>query len=362
MPWAIVAGVGALSGIGNYLAQKDANDRAAMIQNQMFQNWMNLNIPDPAEQKVALQQFVSKGTLTPAMQSAIAQAPSEFNKIVKNADTEAAQNRALSELSNIGYSGGLRLQDKAALQDATLRSQAQARAGRQGIVDEMARRGLSGSGYDVAAQLQGQQGDADRQAQASLQTAANAQDRSLKAIMGAGDLANKMSQQDFEQQAAKASAQDRINAFNTTNLRDVNAANTNATNASNYYNLNNAQRIADQNTQLNNAQTMYNKGLIQQQYQNEMSRLAGATGESQALAGTTQRQGQLLGNTISNIGGSAANYALLNSYFGNGKSGGNSASGSGYGDASGLSSNNQAAIDRIRSQEDEDPTYYAYND
>lgn len=300
MPWTLLAG--AASGIGNYFANKTANDRAQMMNDKMFRDWMNLTIPDPAEQKVALERFVSTGELVPVMQKAIAQDPSAFEKIVTNSDQVAAQNRALSELQNIGYEGGLRLQDKAGLQDARIDSIAREKAGRQGIVDSMARKGLTGSGYDVAAQLSGQQGVADREADASLKVAAGAQDRALQAIMGAGKMATDFRGQDFAEKSQKAAAADKIAAFNIANLRDVNQANTSAQNYGQEFNLKNKQRIADQNVGLANAEQQYNKNLIQQNYENEMHRLAGATGQADKIAAGERLGGKQLGNTISNIG------------------------------------------------------------
>ncbi len=347
MPWAALA-LGAGAGIGNFIANKSANDRALMVQNKMFQDWMNLNIPDPAEQKVALQRFVSSGELTPVMQKAISQEPSAFEKIVKNSEYQGAQNRALSELANIGNEGGLRLQDKAALQDARLQATTRERADRLGIADEMGRRGLSGSGYDVAARLSGQQGVADQEANASLKVAANAQDRALQAILGAGKLAGDYRSQDFAEKGARASAEDRINAFNTANLRDVNASNTNAENYANEYNLKNKQRISDQNTTLSNAEQQFNKNLIQQQYDNQVKRLAGATGQAQGIAAGEREGGKILGNTISNIGGAAANYAAMDGYFKN-----NSANGSGYS----MPDNLRASVDKVKDEDE----LYAYN-
>lgn len=321
MPWAALA-IGGLSGIGNFLANSSANDRAAMLQNQQFQQWMQLNVPDPAQQQVAMQQFVSAGKLTPQLETAIKQDPSSFQKIVTDSGQKAAQNTALSQLEDIGRSGGLRLQDKAALQDATLKTQQQARGNRNAIAANMAQRGLGGSGFDVAAQLQGQQGEADQNAKSSLQVAAGAQDRALSAIEGAGNMATQQRSQDFGEQAQKASAADRINQFNTENSRNVNAQNTGIANSAQSANLQNAQNLSNQNTQLSNSQQLYNKGLLQQQYQNQVQKLAGATGQANQVAGTDQKGGQILGNTISNLGTGAAgaissqnNYDLLNNYL-----------------------------------------------
>jgi hypothetical protein len=307
MPWGIASlGVGVVSGIANFLSNQSANDRAQMVQQQQFQKWMELNIPDPAEQKIALQNFVSQGTLSPKMQEAISQEPSEFSKIVTDSGNKAAQTRALSQLEDIGDSGGLRLQDKAALQDSMLSSQARDRGNRQGIAADMARRGMGGSGYDVAAQLQGLSTTSDQNANNSLKVAAGAQDRALQSILGAGDLATKYRTQDFGEQSAKATAADRINQFNTANLRDVNASNVGATNRASEMNLANSQRLSDQNTALANSQQMYNKNLLQQNYENQIKQLQGATGQSDKIAAGDRRTGELQGNAISNIGNSAS--------------------------------------------------------
>lgn len=348
MPWGIVTG--AVTGMANFFANQSANERAMMIQQKNFQDWMNLNIPDPAEQKVALQRFVSQGELTPVMQQAIAQAPSEFKNIVTSSQNKAAQNKALSQLSQIGEQGGLRLQDKAALADARMDAITREKSGRAGIADEMARRGLSGSGYDVAARLSGQQGVADRESNAGLKVASDAQDRALQAIMSSGKMATDYRNQDFGEQAQKASAADRINAFNTANLRDVNAANVGAENATNAFNLQNKQRISDQNTSLSNAEQQYNKGLIQQNYENQMKRLEGATGQVKGMAESERKGGENLGNTISNIGGGVANYAAMEDYF-------NKKQASQNGDGYSAPSNIQSSLNKVKNgyDDDEDP-------
>lgn len=323
MPWlAIGAGASLLSGIGNFLSNSSANDRAAMLQNQAMQQWLKVNIPDPAQQKVALQRFVQQGQLDPVLQTAIQQDPSAFNKIVTDSTYKSAQNNALSQLEDIGNSGGMRLQDKADLQTALMQSQVQERAQRQGIEADMERRGMGASGFDVASQLQGQQTAANQLATNSLQTAANAQNRALQSIEDAGNMATQYQTNDFNQQAQKASAQDRINQFNTQNARDVNAANVGMQNYDQQQNLQNKQDIANRNTQVSNQEQMYNKSLAQQQFEDQSQVAAGMTGQYNNEAQTAQRGGQIAGNTISNIGSgisgaatSQANSDYWDSYF-----------------------------------------------
>lgn len=326
MPWMLaVGGLASLAGgVINAISQSSANDRAAMIQNENLQKWLQLNVPNPEEQKIVVQKFVQQGELDPRMQEAIKQDPSAFEKIVTNPTYSAAQDRALQQLEQIGEEGGLRLQDKAALQDAQQRAAVQERANREGIAAEMARRGMGGSGYDVAARLSGQQSVADRLGEDSLKTAAMAQDRALQAIEGAGNLGTQYRNQAFGEAAQKASAADRINAFNVANARDVNAANTAAQNRAQEMNLAAKQDVSNRNVDMTNQNRLRNANLIQQNYENQMRKMAGMSGQYEGLANTAQRAGQIAGNTASNIasgiGGaasSAAQYQYLDDYLKN---------------------------------------------
>lgn len=303
---------GALSiggGLMNYFSNMSAADRARALQDKALQEFIGIAIPDPERQKLALERFVSQGTLTPELESAIQAAPSEFNKIVTNQKLKASQNRALSRMEQMGLEGGLRLQDKAALQDAQMQAQVQDRASRNAILDDMNRRGQGGSGMALQAQLQGQQAAGDRAARSSLAVAAGAQDRALQALMQSGELASKYRGQDFQEQEAKAQANDAINKFNTQNLRDVMSANTGYRNRANEMNLAERQRLSDSNVNTSNKEQQYNKELLQQQYENKM-RMAQA--KANVYSGQAQgeiQRGQAQGNLWSNLGNAGAGAA-----------------------------------------------------
>jgi hypothetical protein len=310
MPWAAAgAGASAVGAIGNYFAQKSAADRAAALQDQNLQNWIKIHIPDPAEQKLALQQFVQQGTLDPKLEQAIKANPSQFQNIITDQKYKDAQNQALSELQDIGNSGGMRLQDKEKLQEAQQSSNDKERGDRLAIDQSMANRGMGGSGFAAAAQLGAQQSGADRNAQSSLSAAASAQDRALQSIMGAGNMATQYQNQQFNQDAQKATAADKINLFNTENAQGVQQRNIGSQNAAMSANLAAKQKVADENTQLSNFQQQYNNQLQQQQFDNETKKAAGMGGNYNALANNALQQGQMLGNTFSNIGGGLAGAA-----------------------------------------------------
>lgn len=318
-----IAGAASLAGGAmSYASNKSAQDRAEMLNNSAVQQWLSLNLPDPEAQKLALQKFVVEGQLDPKLEQAIKADPSAFEKIIVAPKYAEAQNRALDELSSIGYEGGLRLQDKAALQDAQQDAIVKDRAQREGIAAQMQRQGMGGSGFEVAAQLQGQQGTADRMANSSLHTAAMAQQRALDSIMGAGELAGKYRGQDFQENSAKAAAADKINLFNTENLRDIQSRNIGSQNRAAEMNLAEKQRISEQNIKQSNYQQEYNRKLLQQDFDNQAKKTAGMTGQLSGMAGTAMAGGQNLGNLYSNMGQgisqsatSAAQMGFWDDYF-----------------------------------------------
>jgi hypothetical protein len=306
MPW-IAAAVVAGGAIMNYMSNASANERAQMAQSNALQELLKAKIPDPAMQKLALQRYVSTGQLTPELQSAIKQAPSEFNKVVVDQRQKSAQNRALSELQDIGNQGGLRLQDKAALQEAELQNQVRDRGSREAILDDMNRRGQGGSGFALQAQLQGQQAAGDRAARSGLSVAAGAQDRALQALMQSGQLATQYRGQDFQEQSARAQANDAINRFNTQNLQDVSNSNVGFRNRANEMNLAQRQHLSDQNTDMANKEQQYNKELYQKQFENQMNLAGAKAGVYTQQGNLAQQQGQQQGNAWTNASTGIAN-------------------------------------------------------
>lgn len=119
--------------------------------------------------------------------------------------------RDLEQLSKDGLS--LRDQaDMAKLENDVNRQN----AGRLGAIRQnMGARGISGSGLDLVAQQQAAQDATERSAIASLEKAAQAQEGRRDATSRLGALAGQLQGRDFQQQAAAAAAQDRINQFNT---------------------------------------------------------------------------------------------------------------------------------------------------
>jgi hypothetical protein len=168
---------------------------------------------------------------------------------------------ALADLEQLSKDG-LSMRDQADL--AQLESQVNRQnAGRTGAIQQsMAARGMGGSGLELVQQMQANQDATERQALASLEKAAMAQDGRRNATAQLGAQAGQMSARDYAQQAQRAAAQDAINRFNVANQ-----------NQTQLYNHQGRQGTANQNVQQNNqfaankmqakqggAQMIYNSG------------------------------------------------------------------------------------------------------
>lgn len=277
----LVGGGVASSLIGLFGSGSDASK----YMDQAIQQLIAVHVPDPAQQKIELERYRSTGQLSPQLEHSIQANPSALQGIVQNQKYSQAQDRALSQLQEEGNNGGMRLSDKAALQGELLTSANKDKANRDAITDQYAQRGQLGSGMQLQAQLAGAQSAGDRDAQSRLSALASAQDRSLQAIQGAGDLAGKLQTQDYGRQKDIADAKDKINLFNTQNLQDVQQRNVAGANAAQAYNLNQSQDIANKNVDTANKEQQYNKSLEQQNYENQMQKANGIAGVYKGAAG-----------------------------------------------------------------------------
>jgi hypothetical protein len=281
-------------------------DDAKKYTDQAVQELIKQQVPDPAQQRIELQHYMSAGTLSPQLEHVIQQNPSALEGVVKNQKYAQAQDKALSQLQDIGESGGLTLSDKANLQDQMIQNAVKDRGNREAITDDMARRGALGSGMALQAQLANSQAAGDRDAQMRLKALGGAQDRALAAIQGAGDMAGKLSAADLDQQNTVAAAKDAISRFNTANAQGVQQRNVGALNDAQQFNLTNAQKLSNANTDLSNDEQKYNKGLIQQNFDNNMKKAQGVanayTGAAQQANNDRQRQSQAFGAVGSGLG------------------------------------------------------------
>lgn len=239
---------------------------------EMLKRLDKVQLPDIEKMRLILEEPELVGQLI-----AETQGPSALEDVQVDPRLKEQQMRALQMLAERGQQG-LTEEDRIAYRQMQDQVAADEQARQASIVASMQQAGMADSGTALAAQLSSSQAAAQRQAQQSAQMAQAALQAKREALSQSGQMAGQMGAQEFAQGAQKASAQDAINQFNLMNRMNVQQQN-----------LSEKQRIRDTKTDLSNQQQMYNKGLYQQQFQNEMAK-AGAAGN--ALQNQAQMQQQ----------------------------------------------------------------------
>jgi hypothetical protein len=226
-----------------------------------------IGIPTIEAQQIALSSPELVGVL-----EAEALGPSRFEQVTMDPRLQAAQMAALEDVSGLAKTG-LGAEDIAALNQIRRQAAGMAQAQKATTLQQMQERGLGDSGASLVAQLQAGQAASDMAAQQGDRLAAEAAAARRQALGQQASMASQMSQQQLALAGQKASAADVINQFNTQNRQNVAAQNLAA-----------RQNIANQQAATKNQQELYNKGLIQQQFQNQMAKATGVTGAQTNLA------------------------------------------------------------------------------
>lgn len=273
--------IGGIANNGDEKRAKEAREKAlAAIE--------GINLPTIEEQQLALQNLVNQGDMTPEMLQTIGLQDSAMENISGDPRLRSAQMSALEKLSQQGETG-LSASDRLALTQIGKENERATKARNDSVLQNMAQRGMSGSGAELAAQLMNSQNAAENAQMQGMNVAAQAQQRALEATAQGANLAGNVRGQDFDQASATARAQDAINQFNAANRQNVAGVNVSNRNNATANNLQNKQRIADVNVGNANQQQMHNKDLIQQQLNNQMN-LGGM--KSNALTGQANQYQQ----------------------------------------------------------------------
>lgn len=126
-----------------------------------------------------------------------------------------AQLQALEGFQDIVSQGGLTDVDRARIAEIQMQMDQREKAQRDALMQQMAQRGISGGGQEIAAQMLNQQQAAQTASLAGMQQAANAQMARERALGQLGGLGTQVRGQEYDIAANRARAQDAINQFNT---------------------------------------------------------------------------------------------------------------------------------------------------
>lgn len=299
---ALLAGAGAnvLGGVLGGNAAKKGAAQAAAAQQAMYEKNVALlesvGIPSIEAQEIALKSPEYVGDLV-----AEAQGESALTEIATDPILRQNQMNALAQTKELSEQG-LSTVDRIAMDEANQEATQADKARRAQILSQMAQRGTADSGVQLAMQLASAQEANQGANQAANNVAKNAYNNRIAAMQNLASQSAGMEQADYGRQAQAATAQDAIQRFNV-GTRNQTAQQNQA----------NRQNIANQQASTANQQEMYNKGLIQQDYNNRLSRaqsqigLNTGAGQNQAANALTAGQGKA--SMFSSIGQGLGNAA-----------------------------------------------------
>lgn len=158
----------------------------------------------------------------PKFKELVAQEIAKNREVSMGSSGRTAQQGAIDRLSQLVDEGGLDAQARLDMQQALSAADQQNAANRGAILDSRARRGLGGSGDELAALLGSQQSSANSARDAGLNIAAAARQRALNALEMSGQLAGQMRGQDIGIEKGNADAAMEREMFNA-KMRDASA-------------------------------------------------------------------------------------------------------------------------------------------
>lgn len=249
-----------------------------------------VQVPDAESLQVKLQQLVQQGQMTPEQAQASLVEYNAYDNTAPNATARGAQMSALQGLQDQINNGGLTDTTRSQIQHTLDDVNNTERGQQESIMENAHRRGISGSGLELANQLMSQQHAADTAGRQGMDIAAMAEQAKAEALKSAANLGGQIESQDYSEQAQKAQAQNTINQFNATNQQQVTMQNIAARNAAQAANLAEKQRVADTNTNMENANRVRNAELVHQNYSDKLDK-------AKAVAGAISGQGQAAQNS-----------------------------------------------------------------
>ena len=297
--------------LGGIFGNNEAEKQQELYQ-QALAMIEGVSLPELQSMMINLPEYSSVGEYNPMLDVALQQQMSQLGDYQVDPRLLASQMGALGGLEQRAQTG-ITPTEMAALRQMQEDVSGDTMSARQDILREMAQRGQSGSGVELATQLQASQSGAQEAGRRSRELAAMVNDRALQSLLGAGDMAGNIRGQGFGEQKDIASAQDVINRFNVANRQNVGTANVASQNAAQMRNLQERQRISEQNVASRQQQEMYNRGLQKTLYDMQMQKAGAATNVMGASADAidpsrTQKM-------FSNIGESAGPFAAAGSYY-----------------------------------------------
>jgi hypothetical protein len=298
-------------------AQKSASDRDAARQASQaaYDEIKKLNAPPDQSKAILIKHLQSAGVYSPEAEKSI---DATFQHIQQSPQGQAALKAQMGGLQMLQdrAATGFSAEDRASLNQIRQQAATDQQGKLEAIKQNMAARGQSGGGSELAQQLSAASASgADESANAD-KVAAQAQQSALQAAVQSGQLGGQIGAQQFSQQQANTGITNAEQQFNTQNSVARQQRNVANSNQAQQENLANAQRISDVNTGMTNAESL-RQSAAQRQYWQDQAQLAGM--KSNALLGQAQ-----------SLNGQADSTAKMYQGIGSGAAAGLGAAGNAY--------------------------------
>ena len=302
-------------------AQKSAGDREAARQaaQDAYTEIKKLNAPPDQSKAILIKHLESAGVYTPETEKTI---NASFQQIQQSPQGQAALKAQMGGLQMLQdrAATGFSAEDRASLNQIRQQAATDQQGKLDAIKQNMASRGQSGSGSELAQQLSAASASGADESSNADKVAAQAQQSALQAAVQSGQLGGQIGAQQFSQQQANTGITNAEQQFNTQNSIARQQRNVANSNQAQQENLSNAQRISDTNTGLTNAESL-RQSTAQRQYWQDQAQLAqiksnALNGQAQTLNGqadSTAKMYQGIGSGAAAGLGAAGNaYAAMN--------------------------------------------------
>lgn len=207
--------------------------------------------------------------------------------LIQNSETmtkgRAAQTKALERLTKIGE-GGFDPEYAQKVDEAGRSAQQEAQSRQSSLMDSFARRGVGGSGLELAAAMGSNAQAMDRSAMANQQAATDAYRNQLSALSQGAELGGNMFSQDANLQETNANIINQFNQRMSTAQQAWEKQRADQMNEAQVRNLAEKQRIADSNVGMANDAEMANRSRIDDLSKFNYNAQVGQQGRSDDLA------------------------------------------------------------------------------
>lgn len=271
IPLLIGAGVAVASGIAQYMSSEKARKSSGKQMDKIQALYEKMQVPSFDENGTPQPQFdVTK--LTPedykVLQQYIPEVAQQVKEVAPQVIKETgdmktgrrAQMDALSKLRQAGSASG-DPEFAARMQQASRSASIDAQSKIDSILQAQARRGMLGSGNQLAAQLQGATSSMDRNAMAGAEAAAQSYRNQLQAVRDSANLGGQVRSEDMSLQGRNADIINAYNARGAQNAQQWQNQRADTLNNAQQFNQRTAQDLANRNIDQRNDYAKYNQSM-----------------------------------------------------------------------------------------------------